>query len=151
MTESDILEKEAKEMEERLKLLNSRMQNQDSSALMSSSAGGSKWGSSKVEKGGIRSFGKEVKEKTKKRLEAEGGVENLIRTAAAKQGTMTGASTSSSSSSRAGSSKGGGATSLAANPVGGKYNTKGKCVCVRCVLLRKMPNTKTTTTTTTTS
>ena len=79
--ESEILDKEAREMEARLKMLNERMK-QQSEVDISQASGGTKWKSSRQEKGGIRNFGKEVNEKYRKKIEAEGGVDMLARTSA---------------------------------------------------------------------
>jgi hypothetical protein len=65
------LEKEAKEMEQRLKVLQERMTLQQLESESTKSSGSSKWKSSKTEKGGIRTYGKEIQEKYRKRSSAE--------------------------------------------------------------------------------
>eukprot|EP01038_Epipyxis_sp_PR26KG_P010028 gene10028-13484_t len=78
--ESDILSKDAKEMENRLKFLQDRLlvQQQENDSNPNSN-NGSKWKSSRVEKGGIRTYGKEVQEKIRKKSEAEGGGDPILR------------------------------------------------------------------------
>ena len=69
MTETEILEKQTKEMESRLQNIQERYAQQQLDGDSTSNAGGSgKWKSSRVEKGSIRAYGKEVTEKFKKRI-----------------------------------------------------------------------------------
>ncbi len=74
------MEKEAKDMESRLQMLQDRMKQQQIDE--SSNKSGSKWKSSSKEKGSISSYGKEVQEKHKKRSEAEGGGDPVLRATA---------------------------------------------------------------------
>lgn len=64
----DVLEKETNEMEARLQILQERLRSQQMLETdAKTNAGSSKWKSSKVEKGSIRSYGKEISEKAKKK------------------------------------------------------------------------------------
>ncbi len=65
-------------MEARLKMLNERMKQQAESSVADSTQG-TKWKSSRPEKGGIRNFGKEVNEKYRKKSEGEGGTDIMTR------------------------------------------------------------------------
>lgn len=74
-TESQLLEKDTKEMEARLTLLQERMrqQNQENERNKMMANNGSRWKTSKPERGSIRQYGKEVTDKVKRRLAGEGG------------------------------------------------------------------------------
>lgn len=78
-SESAVLDREAKEMEQRLKQLQERMQRQqaaDAAAGISASSGSGRWKSARAEKGSIRAYGRDVQEKHKKRqaeIESRGG------------------------------------------------------------------------------
>ncbi len=67
MSESTALEKEAKEMELRLQILQDRLaqQQQETEKTQKASSNGLRWKSSNPEKGTVRSYGKEVTEKFK--------------------------------------------------------------------------------------
>ena len=84
VSETTILERDAKEMEARLKMLQERMrlqqQEAEANAKLAGAGSNSRWKSSKTEKGSIRSYGKEVQEKHKKRTEESGG-DTSIRSA----------------------------------------------------------------------
>ncbi|RYH05291.1 hypothetical protein EON65_45120, partial [archaeon] len=68
--ESDLLEKDAREMEVRLQLLQERMRQQNEELEKSQQRnGGSKWKNAKPEKGSIRQYGTEVREKAKGRVD----------------------------------------------------------------------------------
>lgn len=67
MTESAMLEKEAKEMEMRLSSLQMRMKSEESASTTTTS--GSKWGSSQAGKGSVTNYAKDIQEKHKKRSE----------------------------------------------------------------------------------
>jgi len=70
--ETDILKKDASEMESRLLALQEKMrQQQEESEKSSKTGGGTKWKSSRTEKGSVTSYGREVREKHKKRMEAQ--------------------------------------------------------------------------------
>ncbi len=75
------MEKEAKDMESRLQMLQDRMKQQqiDESA---NKTGSTKWKSSSKEKGSVSSYGKELQEKHKKRSEADGGGDPVLRATA---------------------------------------------------------------------
>ena len=66
-------------MEARLKMLQERMQVQQLEAEATSKTGGTRWRSSKVEKGSIRAYGKDVVDKHKKRSEFEASVDPTLR------------------------------------------------------------------------
>lgn len=70
-------------MEARLKMLQERMrlqqQEAEVNAKLSGAGSNSRWKSSKAEKGSIRSYGKDVQEKHKKRAEADGGGDPSMR------------------------------------------------------------------------
>eukprot|EP01039_Chlorochromonas_danica_P007291 gene7291-8068_t len=74
-TESQLLEKDTKEMEARLTLLQERMrqQNQENERNKMMANNGSRWKTSKPERGSIRQYGKEVTDKVKRRLAGEVG------------------------------------------------------------------------------
>lgn len=82
-SETSILEKDAKEMESRLKMLQERMKQQqqeaEENAKLAGAGSNSRWKSSKAEKGSIRAYGKELQEKVKKRAEAQGGGDPVLR------------------------------------------------------------------------
>jgi hypothetical protein len=72
---SQQLDKETKEMESRLAILQDRLKSQQlesDKSLTTSGSTSSKWKSSNLEKGSIRSYGKEVTEKFKKRIVTDG-------------------------------------------------------------------------------
>jgi hypothetical protein len=73
VSETDNLEKEAKEMEMRLRLLQERMQQQriDDENLVR--PGGARWNGARLDKGSVLSYGKDLQEKYKKKRDAEGG------------------------------------------------------------------------------
>lgn len=76
----DVLEKETNEMEARLQVLQERLRAQQMMDTDAKNNSGPKWKSSKVEKGSIRSYGKEVSEKAKKKtLELSTGASLMSR------------------------------------------------------------------------
>lgn len=78
MTEGDVLEKEAKEMEMRLQVLQERLTQQKMDETKP--AGASRWKSSRPEKGSIRAYGKDVTDKFRTRiLERENSSESNTR------------------------------------------------------------------------
>ena len=81
MTENDALEKETKEMEMRLQMLQERLSQQKLDEKPTTN--GARWKSSKPEKGSIRAYGKEVTEKFRtKQLELENSMETNTRMSA---------------------------------------------------------------------
>jgi hypothetical protein len=82
VSETDILQKDAEEMETRLRMLQERMKQQqvESADAMSKTGGSAKWKSARVEKGSIRAYGKEVHDKAKKKSAEEGGGDPMLRT-----------------------------------------------------------------------
>ena len=70
-------------MESRLKMLQERMKQQqqeaEENAKLAGAGSNSRWKSSKAEKGSIRAYGKELQEKVKKRAEAQGGGDPVLR------------------------------------------------------------------------
>lgn len=81
MAESAILEKEAKEMELRLQVLQDRLMQQQLEAekTQKTSANGCRWKSSNPEKGSVRAYGKEVTEKFKtKTLERDNSKSKML-------------------------------------------------------------------------
>ena len=88
MSESAILEKEAKEMELRLTSLQTKLK-EDSLANPAKSSG-SKWGSAKAEKGSLGSYAKEVQDKHKKKMDgyANGTLGSSLGAAARKATTQ---------------------------------------------------------------
>jgi hypothetical protein len=64
------LEKDAKEMEVRLKMLQERMLQQQLADEAVLKPGGSRWGSARTDKGSIKSYAQDVQEKHKKRAAA---------------------------------------------------------------------------------
>lgn len=75
----DVLEKETNEMEARLQILQERLRAQQMTES-DAKPGGSRWKSSKAEKGSIRSYGKEVSDKAKKKtMEISSGTALLSR------------------------------------------------------------------------
>lgn len=92
VNETDVLEKDTREMEMRLQMLQERMrqQNLEADKLKQQTGSSSKWKGSKVEKGSIRQYGKEVTEKVKRRLVGENmltGRPTLTQTTAAMEST----------------------------------------------------------------
>mmetsp|Transcript_28190 Transcript_28190/g.40143 ORF Transcript_28190/g.40143 Transcript_28190/m.40143 type:complete len:589 (+) Transcript_28190:35-1801(+) len=83
VSETSVLEKDAKEMESRLKMLQERMklqqQEAEANTKMAGAGSNSRWKSSKPEKGSIRGYAKDIQEKHKKRAEAEGGGDPVLR------------------------------------------------------------------------
>lgn len=71
MSDNDVLEKETREMEARLQILQEKMKQQqtDNESTSSKSSSGSRWKASSVEKGSIRAYGKDVIDKFKKKGE----------------------------------------------------------------------------------
>lgn len=65
--ETDFLEREAKEMEVRLQMLQSRMQQQNLDDAALAKTGGSRWKSARTDKGSVTSYAKDVQERIKKR------------------------------------------------------------------------------------
>lgn len=70
-TESDLLEKDAREMEARLQLLQEKMRQQNEELEKNQQRnGGSKWKNAKPDKGSIRQYGTEVRDKAKGRVDS---------------------------------------------------------------------------------
>ena len=117
VSETTILERDAKEMETRLKMLQERMRQQqqeaEANAKLAGAGSNSRWKSSKTEKGSIRSYGKEVQEKYKKRAEESGDMS--MRSAV-----MTSSSIDVSASRR----------KQAEYPSAGNFLTKGNPTCL---------------------
>ena len=64
--EADTLDKEANEMERRLKSLQERMQKQNEEDVATPKFGGSRWKSARPDKGSVLSYAKDVHEKHRK-------------------------------------------------------------------------------------
>lgn len=84
VTETEILKKDTDEMESRLLMLQERMKQQqlESAEASAKSGGSAKWKSARPEKGSIRAYGKEVNDKVKKRMDAEGTGDATLRPSA---------------------------------------------------------------------
>lgn len=65
--EADILDKEAKEMERNLKILQERMQQQNIEDESIPKFGGSRWKSARPDKGSVTSYAKSVQDKHRKK------------------------------------------------------------------------------------
>lgn len=67
MSEAEALDREAKEMEQRLKTLQDRMQQQQMEDEAVPKFGGSRWKSARPDKGSVLSYAKDVQEKYRKK------------------------------------------------------------------------------------
>lgn len=65
--ETEYLEKEAKDMEVRLQLLQARMQQQNEDDAALAKPGGARWRSARTDKGSVTAYAKDVQERIKKR------------------------------------------------------------------------------------
>jgi hypothetical protein len=86
VTESQVLEKNAREMEMRLQLLQERMRQQNAEQSQRP-AGSTRWKGSKLEKGSVTQYGREMSEKVKQRLS---GASNDLYLTARPQATLSG-------------------------------------------------------------
>eukprot|EP01041_Mallomonas_annulata_P008068 gene8068-16554_t len=84
VSESEVLEKEAKEMESRLRMLQERLK-QDEESLPPSDKSGTKWKSARQDKGSIRSYAKDVHEKIKNKPTIQSSDPNAKATAKARR------------------------------------------------------------------
>lgn len=68
-------------MESRLAMIQDRVKQQESVAAQSAAkaGGGATWSSARKDKGSVSTYGKEIKEKTKKQLESSIPRESLLR------------------------------------------------------------------------
>jgi hypothetical protein len=72
VAETAVLEEEARSMENRLKMLQERVQQQQLADEALLKPGGSRWGSARADKGTIHTYAKDVQEKHKKRSGTKG-------------------------------------------------------------------------------
>jgi hypothetical protein len=79
--ETDLLQKDTEDMEARLAMLQEKMRQQEAeSAKSSAKAGGqATWGSARLDKGSVGTYGKEVKDKFKKQLDSTVSKDSLLR------------------------------------------------------------------------
>lgn len=73
VSETELLEKDAKEMEIRLKMLQDRMEQQRLEDASVVKVGGARWSGARVDKGSVSTYARDLQEKYKKKREAEGG------------------------------------------------------------------------------
>jgi len=73
LSQTVVLEKDAKEMEERLKMLQERLEKQRLEDAAVPKPGGSRWNSARVDKGSVLTYNKDLQEKYKKKVESQGG------------------------------------------------------------------------------
>eukprot|EP01035_Chromulina_nebulosa_P017856 gene17856-23469_t len=73
LSQTVVLEKDAKEMEDRLKMLQERLEKQRLEDLAVPKPGGSRWNSARVDKGSVLTYNKDLQEKYKKKVESQGG------------------------------------------------------------------------------
>lgn len=78
VSDSELLDKEARDMEIRLKNLQERMKMQQLEDESIDRPGGSRWGSARVDKGSLNSYAKDVKEKAVKKSMKSGKSINLL-------------------------------------------------------------------------
>ena len=80
-TATDLLKKDTEDMEARLVMLQERMKQQqmESAASSAKAGGGATWGSARTDKGSVSSYGKQVKEQIKKKLDSTVSRDSLLR------------------------------------------------------------------------
>jgi len=79
MPQTELLEREAKDMEVRLAMLQDRMQKQQLDDAACPKPGGGRWKSARTDKGSVTSYAKDVIENHKKRSDASGGGDPAMR------------------------------------------------------------------------
>jgi hypothetical protein len=72
VSQTEVLEQEAKEMEARLQMLQARMQQQQLEDLSVTKHGGSRWKSARTDKGSVTAYAKDVQERIKRHTESTG-------------------------------------------------------------------------------
>lgn len=79
---TDVLEREAKEMEQRLRTLQEKLQLEQQIDAGVPKKGGSRWKSARTDKGSVTNYAKDVQEKYKKKTANEGGVDPMLKATA---------------------------------------------------------------------